>query len=85
MARDNRFERVQQAYAALTYGEGFTAPTGHDAMQLSYDRGDADEFVKPTVIVEDGKPVGRDENGAVVFYSHPTPLEENGNPIPTGK
>ena len=29
--------------------------------------------------------IGRDENGAVVFYSHPTPLEENGNPIPTGK
>ena len=28
MDRDNRFERVQQAYAALTYGEGFTAPTG---------------------------------------------------------
>ena len=70
MDRDNRFERVQQAYAALTYGEGFTAPTGHDAMQLSYDRGDADEFVKPTVIVEDGKPVATVKaNDSVIFFN----------------
>ena len=70
MDRDNRFERVRQAYAALTYGEGFTAPTGHDAMQLSYDRGDADEFVKPTVILEDGKPVATVKpNDSVIFFN----------------
>ena len=48
----------------------FTAPTGHDAMQLSYDRGDADEFVKPTVIVEDGKPVATVKaNDSVIFFN----------------
>jgi len=70
MDRDNRFERVQQAYAALTYGEGFTAPTGHDAMQMSYDRGDADEFVKPTVILENGHPVATVKaNDSVIFFN----------------
>ena len=29
--------------------------------------------------------IGRDENGSVVYYGHPTPMEENGNPMPTGK
>lgn len=29
--------------------------------------------------------IGRNEAGVIVFYSHPTPLEENGYPLPTGK
>ena len=29
--------------------------------------------------------IGRSETGETVFYSHPTPMEENGNPLPTGK
>ena len=29
--------------------------------------------------------IGRNEAGETVFYSHPTPNEENGNPLPTGK
>jgi hypothetical protein len=29
--------------------------------------------------------IGRDMTGAIVYYSHPTPLEENGNPLSTGK
>lgn len=32
MDRDNRFERVQRAYAAMTYGEGFNADSAEDAM-----------------------------------------------------
>ena len=34
---------------------------------------------------EENVSVGRNAAGATVFYSHPTPLEENGNPLPTGK
>lgn len=29
--------------------------------------------------------IGRDDAGQIVFYSHPTPLEENGYPLPVGK
>lgn len=34
---------------------------------------------------EENVSIGRDASGKTVFYSHPTPLEENGNPLSTGK
>ena len=70
MDRDNRFERVQRAYAALTYGEGLTAASGPEAMQQSYDRGETDEFVQPTVILTDGKPTATiGANDSVIFFN----------------
>ena len=57
MDRDNRWERVEKAYSAMALGEGLTAPDAVAAMQKSYDRKEMDEFVVPTVIVKDGKPV----------------------------
>lgn len=70
MDRDNRYERVQRAYAALTYGEGLTACCGPCAMQESYDRGETDEFVQPTVIVRNGKPTATiSENDSVIFFN----------------
>lgn len=70
MDRDNRFERVERAYAALTYGEGFTASSGPEAMQNSYDRGDTDEFVQPTVVLTDGKPTATiGTNDSVIFFN----------------
>ncbi len=70
MDRDNRFERVERAYAALTYGEGLTAASGPEAMQLSYERGDTDEFVQPTVVTADGKPTAKiGPNDSVIFFN----------------
>ena len=70
MDRDNRFERVEKAYAALVNGEGQTASTGEEAMQKSYDKGETDEFVLPTVILENGKPVGNiSANDSVIFFN----------------
>ncbi len=70
MDRDNRFERVERAYAALTYGEGLYASSGPEAMQLSYDRGETDEFVQPTVILTDGKPTATiGANDSVIFFN----------------
>ena len=70
MDRDNRFERVEKAYAALTYGEGLTAVSAEEAMQNSYDAGVTDEFVMPTVIAENGKPVASvRENDSVIFFN----------------
>jgi len=54
MDRDNRWERVSQAYAALVYGEGVQNPDPVDAMQKSYDDGKTDEFVVPVVCNKDG-------------------------------
>jgi len=70
MDRDNRYERVEKAYAALTYGEGLAAETAAEAMQNSYDTGVTDEFVVPTVILTDGKPTAViAEHDSVIFYN----------------
>lgn len=70
MDRDNRFERVERAYAALVYGEGFTAESGHEAMEKSYARGDSDEFVQPTVILKNGKLVATVQpDDSIIFFN----------------
>ncbi len=70
MDRDNRFERVEKAYQALTYGEGVTASSAAEAMQQSYDKGETDEFVLPTVVLKNGKPTATvSENDSVIFYN----------------
>lgn len=51
MDRDNRWERVSQAYAAMIAGKGVqTAETAKDALLNAYSRDETDEFVLPTVI-----------------------------------
>jgi len=50
MDRDDRWERVKQAYEALVYGDGFAAPSAAAAVAAAYERGETDEFVKPTVV-----------------------------------
>ena len=70
MDRDNRWERVEKAYKALVEGEGIEATDGAMAVQQSYDKGENDEFVLPTVIMEDGKPVATVKNNdSVIFYN----------------
>ncbi len=70
MDRDNRFERVEKAYAALVYGEGETASSGAEAMQKSYDRGETDEFVLPTVVLDGGAPTGKiAADDSVIFFN----------------
>ena len=51
MDRDNRWERVQQAYDAMTLGKAeFSADTASNALAAAYERDENDEFVKATVI-----------------------------------
>jgi len=54
MDRDNRWERVEKAYNALTMGQGEFEPDPVNAMQKSYDQGVSDEFVKPVICDPDG-------------------------------
>ena len=70
MDRDNNYDRVQLAYNALTKGEGLTAAGGPAGIQESYDRDETDEFVKPTVVVENGAPVATIKDGdSVIFFN----------------
>lgn len=70
MDRDNRWDRVEKAYRALTLGEGNTATSAHDAMQASYDKDTTDEFVIPTVIIEGGEAIGKIKEGdSIIFFN----------------
>ncbi|MBE5923533.1 MAG: 2,3-bisphosphoglycerate-independent phosphoglycerate mutase [Lachnospiraceae bacterium] len=70
MDRDNRWDRVEKAYASLVYGEGVMAEDPVKAMEESYANDVTDEFVLPTVITENGKPVSIVEaNDSVIFFN----------------
>lgn len=70
MDRDNRWDRVEKAYKALADGIGNEAENAVDAMKASYDKGENDEFVIPTVIKENGTPVATiSANDSVIFFN----------------
>ena len=70
MDRDNRWDRVEKAYSALVYGEGLYFDSALEAIQNSYQREVTDEFVYPSVIRKNGKPVGKMEDGdGVIFFN----------------
>ncbi len=78
MDRDNNYDRVKLAYDALTKGEGLKAASGPAGIQASYDRDETDEFVKPTVVEKDGKPVAviSDQDSVIFFNFRPDRARE---------
>ncbi len=70
MDRDNRWDRTGITYFAMTRGEGLRANSALAAIQQSYDKGVTDEFILPTVVMEDDHPVGVVKAGdAVIHYN----------------
>lgn len=67
MDRDNRWDRVQQAYELIVDGNGkFQSDDAVDGLIAAYGRGESDEFVKATTI---GEPVRVEDGDAVVFMN----------------
>lgn len=52
MDRDNRWERVSRAYAAMVRAEGTPAASAAAAVANSYAAGKTDEFIEPSVIAD---------------------------------
>ncbi|MBA5851332.1 2,3-bisphosphoglycerate-independent phosphoglycerate mutase [Clostridium sp. cel8] len=70
MDRDKRWERVELAYNALVLGKGVEADSAFAAIENSYKNGKTDEFIVPTVIKKDGKPLATIKDGdSVVFFN----------------
>ena len=68
MDRDNRWERVRQAYELLTEGRAdFTATCAEDALQNAYNRGETDEFVSATCILNNDQAVTLQNGDAAIF------------------
>ena len=70
MDRDNRWERVSEAYNAMTAGEGMVFRNFHEAMKYSYDNGITDEFVKPSLIKHSkGEITSIMDNDSIIFFN----------------
>jgi 2,3-bisphosphoglycerate-independent phosphoglycerate mutase len=67
MDRDNRWERVKLAYDAMVKGAGQHATSAVAAIERSYQENVTDEFIKPTVIVENNQPVALIKDGDVAI------------------
>jgi 2,3-bisphosphoglycerate-independent phosphoglycerate mutase len=72
MDRDNRWDRIEEAYRAMVHGEAeFKSPDPIAGIRTSYERGTTDEFVAPIVVTQkSGSPRGliRDDD-AVIFFN----------------
>ncbi|WP_243366241.1 2,3-bisphosphoglycerate-independent phosphoglycerate mutase [Fundidesulfovibrio soli] len=69
MDRDKRWERVAEAYAALTEGKGQLVADPVAALNEAYAAGENDEFVKPRLVCgPDGKPLALIQDGDAVFF-----------------
>lgn len=67
MDRDNRWDRVQQAYDLMTQGKGeFTAESATEALAAAYARDENDEFVKATRI---GEAAPMEDGDALIFMN----------------
>ncbi|MBQ4544155.1 MAG: 2,3-bisphosphoglycerate-independent phosphoglycerate mutase [Oscillospiraceae bacterium] len=66
MDRDNRWDRVERAYRAITFAEGEKCDDAAAAVKKSYEDGKTDEFVEPTVC---GSYSGLSENDSIIFFN----------------
>ncbi len=72
MDRDKRWDRVKTAYDALTSGIGErSASTALKGLELAYEAGETDEFVKPTLIHPDNEaPITIQDGDSVIFMNY---------------
>ncbi len=67
MDRDKRWERVKLAYDLLVHGHGIAVSDPLKGVEQSYSEGVTDEFIKPIVVAEHGKPLAVIKEGDVVL------------------
>ncbi len=68
MDRNKIWERTQQAYETMVLGKGCIAESSEQAITQSYNRGETDEYICPTVIQADKKPVGVIKDNDAIFF-----------------
>jgi 2,3-bisphosphoglycerate-independent phosphoglycerate mutase len=70
MDRDNRWERVKEAYDALSLGSGIPEKSAASGLSAAYEAGESDEFVKPRNIFAPGeRPVVIEDGDSVIFFN----------------
>ena len=76
MDRDTRWDRVKLAYDALVHGEGFFASDAPAAVEAAYQRGETDEFVRPTIVAPEIPCRVRDGDVCLFFNFRPDRARE---------
>ena len=68
MDRDHRWDRTKLAYDAIVHASSEVPPaaSGADAVRAGYERGESDEFVKPTVV---GRGAAVADGDSLVFFN----------------
>jgi 2,3-bisphosphoglycerate-independent phosphoglycerate mutase len=67
MDRDRRWDRTKLAWDALVHGRAeFRADSAKAAVRAAYERGETDEFIKPTLVGDEGRIRSGD---SVVFFN----------------
>jgi 2,3-bisphosphoglycerate-independent phosphoglycerate mutase len=75
MDRDKRWDRIQLAYDLLVHGRGeYAAGSAVQALRDAYERGETDEFVKPTAI--GGEARIRPGDSVIAFNFRPDRMRE---------
>ena len=70
MDRDKRWDRIKKCYDALVKGEGNEVTSATIAIENSYQKEVFDEFVEPTVIVNNDTPIAKiEDNDSVIFFN----------------
>ena len=70
MDRIKRWQRIEAAYNAMVLGKGVATDSAEAAISSAYNRGETDEFITPTVIMNDRKPVATiDDNDVIIFFN----------------
>ena len=71
MDRKKEWTHTQKAYQLITEGIGEKARTSEEAVSRNYNKGETDEFMAPSVIIdENGKPIATiRDNDSIIFFN----------------
>ncbi|TSD01970.1 MAG: 2,3-bisphosphoglycerate-independent phosphoglycerate mutase [Parcubacteria group bacterium Athens0714_25] len=70
MDRAKNWKRLTRAYDAIVFSQGEKAGSPEEAIESAYAKNLTDEYVIPTVIFENGKPIASlGKNDSIVFYN----------------
>ena len=68
MDRKKKWENIKKVYDAMVLGEGEKAQSTSEAILRGYNRGNTDEFIEPTIIMNGKKPTALIEDDDIVFF-----------------
>ena len=70
MDRNNNWDRIEKAYRLLTEGKGIEFSDPVQCLEDSYAKEITDEYIEPSIAIENGKPLATIKNGdSVIFFN----------------